>query len=269
MGDVVLGAVLGAVTKNVVAQIFKLVEKRCELWTGFQTDIDSIEKELLMIDAAKVDQLSGKGDPSAGKNQSMEEMRDVALDIEDCLDRILRFAEGEGKASKLLHLVKAVGSPPFAAEVKQLMEKLKAAHKRNLDYNVNNGQVSVVAPQTIAASSTSSGNTTKVELVGIDKPMQKVLSLLQYNNDGKPDKLKVISIVGFGGSGKSTLAKAVYDCPDVVRQFPCRAWVVASKHGGDTKGLLSALFEELRLEDRADEVQQLQAKISNYLSTER
>lgn len=136
VAGVVLGAVLGAVTKNVVTLAFKLVQKKCELWKGFANDIDFIKRELLMIAGAEEDQLSGKGDPSAVRSISMEEMRDLAHDIEDCLDRILRFTEEE---ASLLHRIKEVGSPPFATEVKQLKERLKAAHQRKLDYNVNDG----------------------------------------------------------------------------------------------------------------------------------
>jgi len=61
-------AVLGAVTKNVVAQVMKLVENRYHLWKDFPNDIDFIKRELLMIAGAEEDQLSEKGDPSAVKS---------------------------------------------------------------------------------------------------------------------------------------------------------------------------------------------------------
>ncbi|TVU24324.1 hypothetical protein EJB05_26755, partial [Eragrostis curvula] len=109
IATVVTGAVLGAVTKNVVALVIKLAQKRCNLWKGFQDDIGFIKTELLMIAGAEEDQLSGKGNPSAVKSISMEEMRDLAQDIEDCLDRILRYAEGEGEASLLHRRLKAIG----------------------------------------------------------------------------------------------------------------------------------------------------------------
>lgn len=112
--------------------------------------------------------------------------------------------------------------------------------------------------------------TAKVEPLGIDKPKREILELLD-DIDGQPEQLNVISIVGFGGSGKSTLAKAVYDCPDVIRRFPCRAWVTASEHRGDTMGILTALLGKLHLGDpaRGNEVQHLQAHITNYLSAKR
>ncbi|CAN6363383.1 unnamed protein product [Urochloa humidicola] len=270
VASVVLGAVLGAVTKNVVAQTVKLVEKRCEMWKGFPGDIDFIKRELLMIAGAEEDQLSGKGDPSAVKSISMEEMHNLALDIEDCLDRILRYTEGEGAAS-FLHRIKAVGlsagSPPFANEIKQLKERLRAAHQRKLDYNVNGNSQSAAAAGGVTYPVDM--DTSRVQPVGIDKPKRELLELL-HEVEGQPEQLSVISIVGFGGSGKSTLAKALYECPEVVRQFPCRAWVVASEHRGSSKGFLTAFLEKLRPGTPArGDVNQLQDHITNYLNTKR
>ncbi|CAN6363386.1 unnamed protein product [Urochloa humidicola] len=260
----VLGVVVGAVTKNVVALVVKLVEKRCELWKGFQNDIDFIKRELLMIAGAEEDRLSGRCDPSVVKSISMEEMRDLAHDIEDCLDRILRYtAEGDGEAS-LLRRVKAVGNPPYATEIKRLKERLKAAHQRKLDYNVNGGEPS--AAEFPAANKDAAR---VVEPVGIDKPKREVLELLD-DVEGQPEQLSVISIVGFSGSGKSTLARTVYDCPEIAGRFPCRAWVVASEHRGDTRGLLIALFAELRPGDRANgDAKQMQDDIASYLNDKR
>jgi len=260
----VVGAVVGAVTNNVVAQVVKLVEKRCELWKGFPNDIEFIKRELLMIAGAEEDQISGKGaHQSVVKMVSMEEMRDLAQDIEDCLDRILRYtAKGEGK-TPVLHRLKA--SPPFATEVKELKDRLKAAHQRKVDYNVNGNN----NPATSSTTSLVNTDTAWVEPVGIDEPKRELLELLLMKEvEGQREQLNVISIVGFGGSGKSTLAKALYDCPDVVRQFPCRAWVVASEHRGSSKGLLTALLEKLRPGGPArGDVHQLD--ITNYLNTRR
>ncbi|KAJ1256777.1 hypothetical protein BS78_K313900 [Paspalum vaginatum] len=262
-------AVVVAVTKSVVALVFNLGQKRCQLWKGFQDDIDFIKTELSMIAGVEEEQLSQKGEPSVVKSVSMEEMHDLALQIEDCLDRILRYVvEGE-KESSLLHRLKAVsGPPPYAAEIKKLKERLKAAHQRKLDYSVNTSQPSTPAGQTTISTSMTL-TFPKIEPVGIDESKRELLQLI----DDQREELKVISIVGIGGSGKTTLAKAVYDCPRVVCHFPCRAWVVASEHRDDAKGILVALLHELR-QGAGDwpargTVQQLQTHITNYLDTNR
>lgn len=275
MESAALGAVLSAVIKNVVAKVMKLVEKRYYLWKGFPNDIDFIKRELLMIAGAEEDQLSEKGDPSAVKRVSMEEMRDLAHDIEDCLDRIMRCAEDDREAS-LLHRLKAVGlstgSLPFATEVKQLKVRLLAAHQRKYDYNVNGSHPAALQQEpSWMSSSAIDSETTRVEPVGIDKPKRELLELLR-DMEGQPEHLNVISIVGFSGSGKSTLAKALYDCPDIVSQFPCRAWVVASDHRGNSMGFLRALLEKLLPGDGGparSHVHQVQDDITNYLNTKR
>ncbi|CAO2151149.1 unnamed protein product [Urochloa humidicola] len=264
----VLGAMVGAVTKNVVAQ---LVQKRCELWKGFEADISFIKSELQMIAGAEEDQLWQKGDPSVVKSISMEEMRDLAFEIEDCLDRILRHVvEGE-KEGSLLHRLKAVSGPPYASEVKKLKERLKAAHQRKIDYNVNDIQlVAAHSSWSMTSPVLKDMDTSRVELVGIDKPRRELLELLNSSIEGQAEQLNVISIVGFSGLGKSTLAKALYDCPEAIRQFPCRAWVLASEHRGNSKAFLTAFLEKLRPGARATGgVHQVQDDITSYLNTKR
>ncbi|CAN6372905.1 unnamed protein product [Urochloa humidicola] len=271
LAGAVLGAMVGAVTKNVVALVAQLVQKQCELWKGFEDDINFIKTELQMIAGAEEDQLSQKGDPSVVKSISMEEMRELAFEIEDCLDRILRHVVKGEKEASLLHLLKAVTGPPYESEVKKLKQRLKAAHQRKIDYNVNGSQ-----PAGAHASSSTTSTVEKdmemrrVQLVGIDKPRSELLELLNNSIEGQAEQLNVISIVGFSGSGKSTLAKALYECPEVLRQFLCRAWVVASEHRGNSKGLLMAFLQKLVPGTPAsDDVLQLRDHITNYLNTER
>ncbi|CAO2144715.1 unnamed protein product [Urochloa humidicola] len=260
MGDALVGALLGAVVENVAALCSNLLQKRCKLLSSFQEDIGYLKRELEMIAGEEEDELLRMEDQlSAVKSISMKKLRVLAHDIEDCLDRILRFSEGEGKSSNILNMKAVRRSLQFAVEVDQLKEQLKAEHQRKVDYKVPVGIDKPKAQREI----------TKVP-VGIDKPKQEVLNLLDHIIDDQPDQLRVISIVGFGGSGKSTLARAVFDCQDVVDRFHCRVWVVASQHGGDTKGLLTALFKKLLPKDPVkDEIEQLQNEISNYLTTKR
>lgn len=264
LAGVAVSAVLGAVTKNVVGQAFKLVQKRYELWKDFPNDVDFIKRELLMIAGAEEDQLSGNGDPRVVRSISIEEMRDLAHDIEDCLDRILRYAEGKrDSSSSLFQRVTAVSGHPYATEVKNLKERLKAAHQRKQDYNVNSSQPAAATTSSVFLA------ITEVKPVGIEKAKREIIELLE-DIEGQLEHLKVISIVGFAGSGKSTLAKAVYHYPDVVSRFPCRAWVLASEHKGDIKGFLTALLENLCPgEPVCGNLRELQIVIRNVLNANR
>ena len=80
--------------------------------------------------------------------------------------------------------------------------------------------------------------------VGMDKPMEEILALLDLDQvEGQP---RVIAVVGFGGVGKTTLAGAVYHAAPVVDAFPYRAWVaVRSPEDGDAAGILENIHQLL------------------------
>jgi predicted ATPase len=256
-----VGSLLGAVTSSVAAVAIKLVGKSYEFLSDFDKDIESIKSELQLM-AGHEDQLSEEVDLSAvttGKYR--EEMHDLALEIEDFLDRILRHVVEKNLGP--LHL--ALGFPSkllLEAKAKELKERLKDAKQRKS----NNHNSNVRQPSSVPPANTY---TTKVGPVGIDESSREICEWATKDVEGEPEQLSlsVISIVGFSGSGKSTLAKAVYDCPDVTRKFRHRAWVVVSKHGSDTKGLLMELLQKLGQGDNISDldVEQLQTKISEYL----
>lgn len=247
-------ALASALTKEVVLKLVTLLSEKHKLSKGLKDDIRFIQTELEMISIARDSHLV---DPSASRPQvmSMEEMRDLAHDIEDCLDRFLPCVACDGESSVLHRLKKAVASTRsrFAAEIRKLKKRLKDAQERRVNYDVNGCRSSA------GAASPATADTAENDPVGIDKPKQELVELLL---DSEPGKLGVISIVGFGGSGKTTLARAVYDCSSVVGRFPCRAWAASSEHK-DAGELLTAILRQLH----ADDVPQVQNSINDFLQT--
>ncbi|VAH84832.1 unnamed protein product [Triticum turgidum subsp. durum] len=230
-------ALASALTKEVVLKLVTLLGEKHKLSKGLKDDIRFIHTELDMILGDMDEHL---GDPSASSRPqvvSMEEMRDLAHDIEDCIDRFLPCVACEGGAASVLHRVKkavtSTGSR-FAAEIRKLRKRVKDAHERRVNYDVNGGR------SFAGADPPATSYVPESDLVGIDKPRQELVELLLGS---EPGNLSVISIVGFGGSGKTTLARAVYDCPGVVRRFPSRAWVAGSEHT-EADGLLTAILRQ-------------------------
>lgn len=269
----VVGGLLGALTSNLAAVVIKLTGNSYNLWSDFDNDIESIRSNLEMIAGAEEEQLSGKDDPSIVMRISMEQMHELAFEIEDLLDRIQRrVVERERDGGPLHAVLRFPKEVILEKDVKKLKGRLKAAYSLKSDFNVVNGRQS-------SSFRTLPANIYRTEIrspVGIEESMQEIRDWVMKDVEGKPEQLGVISIVGFSGSGKTTLANAVYKSFNVTRQFPglAQALVLASKHGGDIKELLKDLLVQLgqqqQISDSRDEEPQLKEKISNYLKqTER
>jgi ABC-type branched-subunit amino acid transport system ATPase component len=114
--------------------------------------------------------------------------------------------------------------------------------------------------------------------VGIEKPMEELLSLL-HEVDGEPQQLRVISVVGFRGLGKTTLARAVYDSPHAKKTFNCRAWVSAAAATSPDdisqrriKAVLRDILQQVVPKDSMEmdaDSNHLEASLKEYLSDKR
>uniref|UniRef100_J3M558 Uncharacterized protein n=1 Tax=Oryza brachyantha TaxID=4533 RepID=J3M558_ORYBR len=258
-----------AVPAAVVSKLVALLElaKEEEHDRRLVDDIGSMKRELDMIAGETEDDLisrrTDRRPPGVVRLKSREEMRDLAHDMEDCLDRFLPCTVCGGK------LPSSTSRQQFAAEVKRLKERLAAAHERRGRYKDDDNAGAQEEISTAAAPAAAT------PAVGIDIPKQEVLELLglqaQADDAGdEPPQLRVIPIVGFGGSGKTTLARAVYD--SLAGEFSCHAWVEARRYKG-TEELLAALLHKLLRSTGSltsqglvhSHLQHLQSDIKTYL----
>jgi disease resistance protein RPM1 len=241
-------ALLSGFIKTILPRLFSLVEGKYKLHKGLKSDIKSLEKELRMIAVTIDEQISlGRKDQGAVLSLSVDELRELAHQIEDCVDRFLYHVTREQQASLFRRTIRSpktlLSRQRLAAEVQVLKKIPEEAHQREKRYRVFSGLSSSTRhAESSSCSSGSDPHTLKADIIGIDGPRDELVQLLAEEAEGLAKQLKVISIVGIHGSGKTVLAREVYES-DVGRQFSLRAWVSATDRG--PREVLMEILQEI------------------------
>ncbi|KAF2926329.1 hypothetical protein DAI22_06g119000 [Oryza sativa Japonica Group] len=175
-----------------------------------------------------------------------EQVRDLAYDIEDCLQE---FAVHVGHQSLSMQLIKLCHRHRIAVQIRNLKQRVEEVSNRNMRYNLI---------KSVPSSSTDDSQSNmeliryqtahyvnESELVGFDVPKKEILELVSSSENAEA---QTIWIVGEGGLGKTTLAKKVYESSDVSSKFPCRAWITVSR-SFNVKDLLKNMIKQLLGED--------------------
>ncbi|CAL4985010.1 unnamed protein product [Urochloa decumbens] len=227
---------LSAFIDNLVSRLFSLAEEKYKLYKGFEGDVTFLMRELPMITSAIDGQLLGQDDHIL--RLSVEELRHVAHEMEDCIDQIMYDASWD----------------------QQPWYRLEEALQRQQRYSVSGSSSSQLA------ESSWDQHIPPDDLVGINSPLEELLEQLA-EAEGQPKQLKVISIVGFCGLGKTILARELYNS-EIGKQFEKRVWVSGTH--GDPGELLSEILRQLHKPDLVtSNVNQLSADICNYLNNKR
>ena len=245
---------LSAFINNLVARLFVLADQNYKLYKDFEEDVHFLTEELHMITSAIDDQLSGRSDHAL--QFKVNELHELALQMEDCIDRIMYRASKEQQP--WYHINQASGRRirsrlQLAKEMQRPKKRLLEAHQRKERYSVPRLSHPELAP---SASDRH-----------IDAPLKEILEHLSEAK-GQPEQLKVISIVGFSGLGKTVLAQELYDS-EVGRQFEKRAWVSAGQRNLEEllTEILQQVHEPLSLVNC--NARQLSTNLRNHLNNKR
>jgi disease resistance protein RPM1 len=155
------------------------------------------------------------------------QVRDLAYDIEDCLEE---FSVHIQCKSLLCRLMKLRYRHRIAIQIRSLKLRVEEVSNRNMRYNLlksipstsmeeSNRNVEAIRYQ-------AAHYIDEAELVGFVGPKNDVLDLI---SNSASSLVEVIWIVGAGGLGKTTLAKKVYESSQVSDKFTCCAWVTVSQ----------------------------------------
>lgn len=154
----------------------------------------------------------------------VKQVRDVAYDVEDCLQD---FAVRLEKQSWWRNPRTLRDRRRVAKRMKDLRAKVEDVSQRNVRYRIFQGS-SGSKPTNAADQSSSSASAT---MFGIDEARraakldkQKVDLVELINKEDKD--LRVIAVWGTSGDlGQTSIIKSAYDDPKICQKFECRAWI--------------------------------------------
>ncbi|KAF8402085.1 hypothetical protein HHK36_013037 [Tetracentron sinense] len=214
-------------------RLLVLSQEEVKLLRGVRREVEYIRDELQSIRGFLRDADAREESEELVKVWVMQ-VRDVAYEIEDVLDDFtLRLATPHqrrgfvGSLYKTAHFVKHLklrrGIANKIQDIKARVDDISERRKR-YDLQCHREQ---------GSNSNSTwldlrGNALLIEeaeLVGIDKPREKLIGWLVKGEL----RLEVVSVYGMGGLGKTTLVKKVYDHDKVREYFKHHAWVTVSQ----------------------------------------
>ncbi|CAN6222195.1 unnamed protein product, partial [Urochloa humidicola] len=224
---------------SVLAKLGELLHDKYKLAKGVRKDIEflrselSVMNELLYVleDVEELDALN-KG--------WRDRVRDLAYDIEDCIDlSTARLNRAGGDASK----GRFFGSKQLARKLKKFRVSIQVAHQiQELKARVveeSERQNRYKLDGLIGSSSDASRNKVDLRmcaiweetknLVGLDGPRDEIVRLLMPAEGEEPSQhVRTVSIVGCAGLGKTTLANQVYQ--KIKGKFDHEAFVSVSQN---------------------------------------
>jgi len=195
------------------------------------------------------------------------QVRDMAYDIEDWIDEVIRHASQDGTTAgfirKIIQHINMVRTKiRISSEMQQIKTRvMEVSHRRKrykIDVSASRSKYVPVDPRLHALYADVDG------LEGIDGPRNQLVKWLLDEDQ----RLRVVSIVGIGGLGKTTLANEVYK--RIGETFDCQAFVSVSQRPDMTR-ILTNMFSQLGQQppSQPSEVQNLINVLREHLQDKR
>ncbi|WVZ91077.1 hypothetical protein U9M48_037296 [Paspalum notatum var. saurae] len=219
------------VMNSLLSKLTRLLGDEYKLLSSVRKEVRFLQAELSAMNAL----MRKLGDMEVLDLRAREwrdKVRELAYDLEDCIDVVLHNLGCEGEKSALIRksarrIKKLRVQRHLASQIQELKARVAEEAERHHRYRVNE---SVSEPRSVDVDFRLASLYAETDkLVGIDGPRDRIAQcLLGEEEGGSTQQLKVVSIVGFGGLGKTTLATQV--CNHIKNMFDCTAFVSVSQN---------------------------------------
>ncbi|KAG7942197.1 hypothetical protein I3843_16G088200 [Carya illinoinensis] len=214
----------------------------------------------------------------------LDDLRDLAYDMEDLLDEFatealdeskLMAGESQASASMVRNLIPSWFTPFTPSDVKfknKLGSKITEINNRFNDLVTQKDQLNLKensSPRPKRPPSTSL--VTEDHIYGRKEVKEAVLQLLvrEKHSDASSKVPNVIPIVGMGGIGKTTLAQLVYNDKKVESFFDLKAWACVSEDF-DVARVTKTILKSVTLKNcDGKDLNSLQVELKEKLSGKR
>ncbi|XP_027166516.1 putative disease resistance protein RGA3 [Coffea eugenioides] len=247
MADVLLNVVI----EGVLNKLISLVAEEINTVWGVKEDLESLARNLEMIQALLVD-AECKHNSSNAVDLWLRRLQDVSSEAEYLLDKfayeVLRNKLKKRKQDQVRIFFS--GSNPlafrfkFAHKIKNMNLSIKKVYQEAKRLGLSPVEIGNMSNNPRSdRSSTTDPFVDDSSIVGRSEEVNKVVNLLTSSEkDG--NNLSVIGIVGMAGLGKTTIAQLVYQNEKVLRHFDQKLWIHVSEDF-DVERLLNKMVESL------------------------